>query len=188
MGEDKVKRWNEQAEEMATHAKDAAKLSVEDRVKQIETNFATIWKLNHDVTMQNRALFSDITDASSWPEDVRNSWNWRRRFAQLADSKTATCIRYLSEKANLETVDMCTLPKNANKTHIHALPVLTFSSLGNQGTAERREYAADHQLAVGNEILRKVLDVYPIWPKHLYPILFTWQDSDNNDHCAVFAP
>mmetsp|Transcript_103375 Transcript_103375/g.179391 ORF Transcript_103375/g.179391 Transcript_103375/m.179391 type:complete len:152 (+) Transcript_103375:3-458(+) len=125
-----------------------------------------------------------LSDSASWSEELRNSWNWRRRFAQLAHSETATCIRYLSEKANLQTIDMCTLPNKSPNAHLRELPTMTFLEADK---AESRAHAQEHQLAVDAEMLSNVLDLKPVWPKKLYPLLFTWQDSRGNNECAVFA-
>jgi len=180
----KTKKWNEAAVEMAESAKLAKDLTVDQRVELIEKNHATIWKLNHDNT--DGDSLRKVVDTSSYSEDVKDSWNWRRRFCQVSVDVGNVHIKYLSEKANLEHVDLCSLPRTGN-VQIFDLPKMDFKHLEGQDLQDRWEHSQEHELCVGFNELKKALDVHYGFPKHVFPVLVAWRDSTNTPNSVVLA-
>merc|ERR1711924_380620 len=121
----------------------------------------------------------------SWSQEITDSWNWRRRFAQVAADASDVHVRYLSEKANLESTDLCSLPRTSGRVRICELPQLEFNRLEGQDLQDRWDHAESHQLCVDNDILKNALDVHSRFPKRIYPLLIEWDDASSASHSVV---
>merc|ERR1712217_951512 len=121
---------------------------------------------------------------------MTDTWNWRRRFARLRDTGRDLEIHYISEKANVEDIIMCSIGKDASIAKVLELPIVTMQTLDLQCACDRWEHEHQYELAVGDELVssvKTIVDRDGKLPSVLYPFMIMWSDAYEDEQQSVFA-